>query len=64
MIEVLHDEMVAFQRTCKVLEGIYGDDRTPPDIRQFGYQIRTALAQFMGFMDVKEDENESGEECA
>ena len=62
MIEVMHEEMAAFQRTCKVLEGIYGDDRTPPDIRQFGYQIRMALAQFMNFMDVKEEEN--GEECA
>lgn len=62
MIEVMHEEMVAFQRTCKVLEGIYGDDRTPTDIRQFGYQIRMALAQFMNFMNVKENEN--GEECA
>lgn len=55
-IELSHDEYVAWLQTGKVLEGIYGDDRVPQNIRQFAYKIRGAMQEMLAFLIVKEEE--------
>lgn len=57
-IELSHDEYVAWLRTGKVLEGIYGDDRVPQNIRQFAYEIRNAMQEMIAFLIVKEEEED------
>lgn len=57
-IQIQHDELVAFERTMKVLEAIAGSDVTHPQFRQFAMQLRGGLNQLRLLCDeVPQDDN-------
>lgn len=57
-IQIEHDELVAFERTMKVLDGIAVSEIIHPQFRQFAMQLRGGLDQLRLLCEeVQQDDN-------